>query len=851
MKDSSRGLIHRALLVVLYPWISRVRRLQGDMRELKQLEEQAQLVFVGNAASFLDFLVINDQLKRNGLKQISFAHGFNPFVMLPFAKACRIFFDRLFKSKETRHTMDLRALAKETAEGGHGYIFLKRARRLGPRVSYFTGYFGKIALDPRRQHKTCLVPTSVFLTRMRKSNAPRTMYDIFFGTYDIPGRWRKFFQLMFNFNKGGTVFGKHIHLDEALEKQGEQRPSEAGVEKRLRLALLIHLNKEDRAYRGPNKRSRGRKVRKILKGRVLNEELKQVAVQTNRSQESVMREASKILFEIASDTSERVINAMRILFDFIWARTLEGIDFRQEDIDKLRQLNKAGPVVILPCHRSHVDYLLVCYLFEKQGLKYPRIAAGDNLSKWPLGPVLRRCGAFFLRRSFKGETVFPPVFDAYVRHILYERHALIFFLEGGRSRTGKLLHPKMGMLHMVVDAWRRGVVEDLPMVPVTIDYGKVFEGDAFVREKGGLDKQKENLRSVLRSRKVLRNKHGVLRLRVGDPIYLTDFFKSHGVTRETLTQEEKGPLMNQMGFQLLAAINDKVTLTAGNLVAGLLMGNPRRGMTMEDLRRLFVMTTSFLRKRAEITFTDQKLEVGLENALKTFEKSESLVRVEVGGRVVINIPENKRSEMDYYKNNGLHFVLDLSLLCMGFLSLPPEERTLANIGSFAREVYALLHQEFVFGADFPSDEALASALEAMTRIDALRLDGDHLDWGAYRIGHDLVKVTGFMLLNFLESYFVVAEALYELDGNPDRKQFLKQCLLKSRLFYAVGIQRRLESVNHVSFSNALTRFSKLGFVIQESVKGQRYPRIVPVAEKREEFGTLKDKIFKWMQDLRQ
>jgi len=850
MSRSGRGWIYHFFRNLFYPWISRVRLLQADIEALKKLEEEGQLLFVGNAASFVDFIIVNDQLVRHGLKPLSFTHGFNPFYVLPFGRALSVALGKL-KGEAERRGSELDELVGEAVHGENGYVFLKRAPRfMGKRVHYYHRFFGKLAMHPDRQHKTFLIPTSVFLTRHRKKNLPRTFNDIFFGTYDIPGRPRKLFQLLVNYQKGGTVFSDHIDLNQEIAQAEDM--TEAKVDKRLRWVLLFHLNKEERAYRGPNKRTRSRKVQKILRERRLQAELEQVAERTGRSPESVMKEAAKTLHEMASDTSERVVNIMRILFDFVWARTLESIDFKQEDIDNLRELNKSGPVIIMPCHRSHVDYLVVQYMFETQGLNYPRIAAGDNLSKWPLGLILRRCGAFFLRRSFRGETIFPLVFEAYLRHTLRERHNMIFFIEGGRSRTGKLLHPKMGMMSMLVDAWREGIVEDLPLVPVTIDYGKVFEGQSYLREKSGLPKRKEDIGSVLNSRKVLGRKHGVLRLRFGDPIYLAEFVREYGLSRETLGFKKKVPLTNDLSYRVLRQVNRQVTLTAGNVVASLLMGNPRRGITQSDLRALFIIVVRYLRHRhVELAFDDPNLDIAIDNALGTFVEWDTLVRVEVGGEVVVNIPEAKRSEMEYYKNNGLHFVLGQSLMFTAFLCLPEEQRTRTEIGALAREIYGFLIQEFLEEKGFPEDEEVERLLNAMTRIDALEERDGLVCWGTYPLGRDLVRIGANQLANFLESYFVVAEMLTELSSETpiDRKVFLKHCMARAKLLYAVGMLSRQESINHVSFGNALKRFADDGIVQMRTVKGQKQPVLTFNENKRDQYHEMRNRLFDWIEHL--
>lgn len=846
------GLIYLILRFFLKPWISRLRPLKADLETLRELQDRGQLLLVSQWASFLDFLIVNEYLGNNGYQPLYQTHGISPFLVLPFKQAWAIWIPTLFKNKQEKQRLEVERICGEIQAGEHAYLFLKKAPKFGnTHIVYYQGMFGRIAEGlVGRDRPTYLIPTSVFLTRRRKSNTPRTLVEIFFGTYDFPGRFRKLIHLFTSTNKGRVVLSKHIDL--ANEIGDEKRLPLAQAEKRLRWTLLFHLNGEERAYRGPTKRSVERKVRKILKERRLNEELKKVASRQNRSLESVTKEASKTLHHIASDTSERTINVLRMIFDFVWARTVEGIDIHQEDLDRVRELNKQGPVVLLPCHRSHVDYLVLAYSFEKAGMNNPRFAAGENLSKWPMGMVFRRAGAFFIRRSFKGEVIFPLVFEAYIRHILRQRNMVAFFMEGGRSRTGKLLHPKIGMMGMVVDAWRQGFVEDLPLVPVTVDYGKVFEGQAYLREKSGGEKRQENLGAVIRSSKVLKKKHGVIRLRFGEPIHLSKFAEDKGLTREGLGFKTKIPFLHDLSFKVMNDINDMVTITAGNILAALLLGNPKRGMTQTELRALFVIAVRFLHhKKVELAFTDKRLDVALENALNTFEKWDTVVRVEVGDEIVVNIPESKRSEMEYYKNNGLHYILELSLFCQAILCLSPESRTMEGILAESKRIYRYLTQEFLPRNNFPSMAGMEEAFRSFEVIDALCIKDGVVAFGEYKAGRSLVQVLGHLLLNFLESYFVVAEEISKVEPGEslDRKKFLRQCMVKANLLFAVGTVRRQEAVNNLSFGNAITWLSKNGCIKLKNVKGQKYPMILVNKENLPKLQVAKDELFEWINIL--
>ena len=179
---------------------------------------------------------------------------------------------------------------------------------------------------------------------------------------------------------------------------------------------------------------------------------------------------------------------------------------------------KQHPVVLVPCHRSHFDYVILSYIFHLNYLSPPHIAAGINLSFWPLGPLFRGAGAYFIRRSFDDNELYKAVFRSYLKFLIREGYTQEFFIEGGRSRTGKILTPKLGMLSAIVDAFTQGVRRDLYLVPVSIHYGRVVEEEAYQRELGGAEKEPESLAGLVRARRVLQppSRHRVHHLRRAD-----------------------------------------------------------------------------------------------------------------------------------------------------------------------------------------------------------------------------------------------------------------------------------------------------------------------------------------------
>ena len=147
------------------------------------------------------------------------------------------------------------------------------------------------------------------------------------------------------------------------------------------------------------------------------------------------RKVQKYMQEIAADVSHPAIRGMVRLLRRLWNQIYDGIELGHTQ--RLRDVAKEKVVVYVPCHRSHFDYLLLSYICYEQGLQLPHIAAGINLNMPVVGPILRRGGAFFLRRSFKGNRLYAAVFDAYLGQILHRGYSIEYFVEGGRSRTGR------------------------------------------------------------------------------------------------------------------------------------------------------------------------------------------------------------------------------------------------------------------------------------------------------------------------------------------------------------------------------------------------------------------------------
>jgi len=197
-----------------------------------------------------------------------------------------------------------------------------------------------------------------------------------------------------------------------------------------------------------------------------------------------------------------MIQKFVITLNLIFSKLYSEIDIPEKDINYIKDLLKTHTVILAPSHKSHIDYLVLSYMFYLNGLVPPHIAAGDNLSFFPMGYIFRRSGAFFLKRSFRHDKFYYTIFKQYLTKLLKDGFNIEFFIEGTRSRTGKLLPPKIGMLSMFFDAFWENINKRIAILPVAVNYEKIIEEKSYVRELSGAEKQKENLNAVLSNRKL-------------------------------------------------------------------------------------------------------------------------------------------------------------------------------------------------------------------------------------------------------------------------------------------------------------------------------------------------------------
>jgi glycerol-3-phosphate O-acyltransferase len=450
-----------------------------------------------------------------------------------------------------------------------------------------------------------------------------------------------------------TVSFKNIKVD---DKQGI-----SVLAHKLARVARIHFAKQRSASVGPKLPVRQEMLNKLLSNPALVDAIQEEAKSKNISQDKAKKNALSLLNEIAANFSYRMLRMTDFVLTWAWNRLYQGL--KVTNADPVRELAENGhEIVYAPCHRSHMDYLLLSYVLYRQGLVPPHIAAGINLNFWPAGPIFRHLGAFFIRRSFKGNKLYTAVFREYLAELFIRGYAVEYFIEGGRSRTGRLLDPKTGMLMMTVQTLLRGDARPITIVPVYIGYEHVLEVATYANELRGAKKEKESLWRTIKAFLKLK-KLGFGYVNFGNPIPLNQFLNQQipdwrEAIDPTGTQRPSWltPTTNLLGKQIMEHINSSAAINAMNLCCSVLLAADQCTLTkvklLENINYLLILLKNIPYSDL-ITIPDQSAEEMFEHAK---EMGKFVITTDDVGEMV-GLTTEQAALMTYYRNNIQHLLI--------------------------------------------------------------------------------------------------------------------------------------------------------------------------------------------------
>ncbi|MCR1838084.1 glycerol-3-phosphate 1-O-acyltransferase PlsB [Pasteurella caecimuris] len=447
----------------------------------------------------------------------------------------------------------------------------------------------------------------------------------------------------------------------SLRDMANMHGSDEKMAQKLARVAKMHFARQRISATGPRLPNREAMFNKLLQSATIQAAIDDEAKSKNISREKAEKEAYKILDEIAADVSHSSLRAADRFLRWLWNKLYSGIDV--QNADRVRKLALEGhEIVYVPCHRSHIDYLLLSYVLYHQGLVPPHIAAGINLNFWPVGRLFRSWGAFFIRRTFKGNRLYSAIFREYLAELFHRGYSVEYFIEGGRSRTGRLLAPKTGMMSMTLQALQHHQTRPISVVPVYVGYEHVLEVDTYAKELRGAEKEKENAGLVLRVIKKLRNL-GQGFVNFGEPITLSNYLNQHFPDWKENHHEEKPQWFNhavdKISNQVMVNINKAAAVNAMNLVGMALLSSRQRALSREQLVEQLNSYQQMLQHAPyseDMVIPKDSSETMLEHVL-SLDRVGVLVEKDNFGEIV-RLERTSAVLMTYYRNNIQHaFVL--------------------------------------------------------------------------------------------------------------------------------------------------------------------------------------------------
>ncbi len=773
--------------------------------DLRALAEQGTLVYVMRTASLLNLVYFNEAYALRGLPVPGVVHGLHGRV--------------LYRIEPRTRQAGAGGWVDAVLAGHAGLVFLRHAQFFGSGrgVSQDEDPFPELVRRVRQDGRPVFLVPQVLVWERHPGKLQSGVVDAVFGTPDSPNFARAAGAFLYARHRAFAKVGQAIDL----RRFAQERASEADGEiaRKVRGALWHHLAREARVVRGPQLKSAARVAEEVLRDRSLRAAIARTAEERGLTPVAAEARARELLREIAAAYSPIAVEVMRPTLDVIFNRIYDGIEVDAQGLARLRRAAARSALVLCPSHKSHIDYLVLSKVLYDAGLTPPHVAAGANLSFFPLGPIFRRGGAFFLRRSFKGDRLYGAVFHAYVKRLMRDRFTQEFFIEGGRSRTGKVLAPKLGLLGMEVDAWIEGASHDVSFVPIAIDYEKIVEGRAFAAELAGGEKQAEDVRGLLKTPRVLRSRYGRIYIQIEEPVSARDFFRERGFDPGAHTAEGRRAAVQVLAHRIVWGIAQAATVTPASLVAAALLCHRPRAIPARAMGERI----AFLRNAADkigarlsrVLYeapSDPMAEGPIRETIDLFRKDGSIEELSAFGETYFAPVEERRGQLDFYKNNLLHPYVACALLAAAVLSFregAPEEAAARARTLFLSRLFKF---EFVYrvGAGFDQifDETLGicAALGLVERGGRIR--------PASIAARERLELLRDLVRDFLEGYWVAAEGLQELLGTPalEARELSRRALERGRAAFLAGAIGAPESLSKLALENALLAFRDLGLV---------------------------------------
>ena len=811
----------RLVTWLLKRFYSGIKENPDQIAIIERLPDDAIYIYVNKYKSNFEFLFYHCRYQQLDLPYPEIGFGYRIFLWQPFARLLRMLLANLHYiltkfARPDPYTSDY--FRRELLQGRSAFLSLVDKKG-------FSRRFFKDATDPIHylieiqksiQRPIYLVPQLMFFGRRPARNYPK-LVEMMFGPEAKPGKLRRLATLFKNPAKIFVETSEPIDLKQFIAEHAKPGQGSDFLSLLLRRNLMLQINRHRQSITGPILKTTEELREAILTGQNFKEYLDQYSEKRSVPLWKVRKEAGGYLDEIAAKYSPAFITFASYVVGWIIDTMFQGVSWNHDGINKIKAMSQKGPLIFVPCHKSHVDYLMLPYLLYNYNMPPPHIAAGKNLSFFPMGPIFRAGGAFFLRRTFRGNVLYAKVFAQYVHKLLEEGFNIKIFIEGTRSRTGKLIMPKLGFLSILLNAFKNGACEDLVFAPIYIGYDRILEESAYMHEVEGGKKEPENIKQVLRARRFLKNRYGRIYIKFHDPISVNELLsRQYERPLEDLSSKEQNALCRDLGWRIINAINSVTVVTAYGLASSAILNSSLRLFSLEDL--MFDIETYMNILASQQADTADTLHHEPVNAIKnvidSYVQRKFLTLVSdksdeesTDNQYRVNV--NKRHMLEYYKNNCVSYFIPAAFTALAIL----EKDVFRFKSKDLHETYLFLRSffkyEFAYNLDLEPEYFVRKNIKAFINDAMLE---PHLNvpdaYNLTSVGLRKLKSLAKFLKSYFESYWIVLQTFKQ---NPRKDMNGKDRLKKmqamgNRLYKRKEIDLS-ESLSKINYDNAVNYFT--------------------------------------------
>jgi glycerol-3-phosphate O-acyltransferase len=801
---------------------------------LRALEDRGAVVYVMRYASRLDYFLFNTLFAQKGMRLAAFANGLSFYYYQPLLGGLKNWLKRRRLRGRARQEADRERAKEKVGEvvraGESMFLFLRTARYPG----FFRGREAAVA-ESRREldllaeivhaadeegREVHLVPLALFWRKGPRNQ--RRFLKLSYGSSHRPSDFAKVTSFLLTYRDLAIKVGDPIDLASFIEKRRDE--GEPKIVRMVRRSILLFLFREERVVEGPVLRPRHKVQDAVLSNPVVAAAIAARGREPKQTPEAARAQAEKMFREVAANMNPSFLAILSVTVEWIFGRLFASIETR--GLEKVADYAKRHPVVLVPSHRSYFDFLILSWLFYQNHLVPPHIAARDNMGFGPFGFVFRRAGAFFLRKSFDSD-LYKAVFRAYVGHLVREGFTQEFFIEGGRSRTGKSLVPRLGMLSWNVQGFVDSGRRDLFLVPVGITYERLVEEGAMVDELEGGKKTKESMLGLVRARKVLGRRYGTVFINFGEPISLARELegKRHlftGAEDEAKTAAKRA-FTEGLGNEIVERINGAMVANATSVAASALLGEGRRGYFRGDLAIRMGQLIELLQLQ-DVPLTPELLADApdFQDSIDFLLRSGLLkTKADPRGEILYFEDAGLRA-LDVYRNVILHYLAVPSWISRGLLAGLDRESLRADLKFWLE----LFYEEVFAPTGIVQAAHFDAFLDDFQRRGLIVPIGERLTPSPE--GHAFFHVLAEQTRGLLETYLVAVTTVAEMAEPTTLKALEKEGAAQFERGGLLGEVRRPESWNSATFRNAIELLGRRGILEPAEPEG-RDKRVAPGA----------------------